>query len=457
MQTAIPATDQDNAPLTKAGAVISGVRSEDKDNPSAQQYVVAPYTEGRFGANDKYYVLAKGGIDKGETVLDAAIREASEETGIHIGQTFNPDGTWDKKPYLLDAKQIERLRQGQVIADEPSGYAGVRIRRVGPEALDFAYNSRENKPHRVVLMHIDVEGIDHLHSHLKNPENRSRIGQIEQVHTPLRTLIRNDNYPRFEVIFEWLRSMRTPEAKWAKKLAGSPLAPTPDSSGAMPEWFEKAGKPGYFANLEAKFKADTGDEINDAPSWQNFLAQLPADDYENMLHLADLVKDKLVECKVLKGDSDIIKFDTKDLPFFFYQEGADILTKEQYLKSCIDNAASRGDFARAFAGNNRKLEQEKASRIEQIEKSQIAGVVWAAGEHSIDTVIAQLKKRPPKTRNGELWGKPINQPAELDDLGADLHTICANMKAKEVPLTAVANLMPKGKLAVEPTRKKGAA
>lgn len=440
----MPTNDQDNAPLAKAGAVISGVRSEDKDNPNAQQYVVAPYTEGRFGANDKYYVLAKGAIDSGETVLDAAMREASEETGIDIYK-------------LLGEKNIAQLRAGKSVTNVASGYPGVHIRNVSPEALDFVYNGRENRTHRAALIHIDVEGIEHLYAHLKNPENRSRLGKIEQVHTPLRTLIRNDNYPRFEVIFEWLRTMRAPEAKWAKKLAGVPLVPTPSKTGAMPAWFEKAGKPGYFANLEEKFKADTGDEIHDASSWQNFLAQLPADDYKNMLHLADLVKEKLVECKVLKGDGHIIKFDTKDLPFFFYQEGADILTKEQYLKSCIDNAASRGDFARAFAGNNRKLEQIKAPRIEQIEKSQMAGVVWAAGDHSIDTVIAQLKKRPPKTRNGELWGKPINQPAELDELGEDLHAVYTNMKAKEVPLTEVANRVPKGKVSAMTVPQKGAA
>jgi 8-oxo-dGTP pyrophosphatase MutT (NUDIX family) len=444
MTQELPATEQDNAPLTKAGAVISGVRSEDKDNPKAQEYVVAPYTEGRFGANDKYYVLAKGGIDKGENVLDAAIREASEETGIDIHR-------------LLGEHNIAQLRAGNPVTNCASGYPGVRIRKVSSEALDYVYNSRENKPNRAVLLHIEVEGIEHLYAHLKNPENKSRIGKIEQVHTPLRTLIRNDNYPRFEVIFEWLRSMRTPHAKWAQHLAGTPLVPKPDKSGALPEWFDIAGKPGYFANLEASFTRQTGEEIHDAPSWQNFLMQLAPADYENMLHLADLVKDKLVECNVLKGDGDIIKFDTKDLPFFFYQEGADIITKEQYLKSCIDNAASRGDFARAFAGNNRKAEEKKAPRIKQIEKSQMAGVVWAVGEKSIGRVIEQLKKQPPKTRNGELWGKPINQPAELDELGEDLLAVHTRMKAREVPLTSVAGLQPKGKITPTPTREKGAA
>jgi 8-oxo-dGTP pyrophosphatase MutT (NUDIX family) len=200
MTQELPATEQDNAPLTKADAVISGVRSEDKDNPKAQEYVVAPYTEGRFGANDKYYVLAKGGIDKGENVLDAAIREASEETGIDIHR-------------LLGEHNIAQLRAGNPVTNCASGYPGVRIRKVSSEALDYVYNSRENKPNRAVLLHIEVEGIEHLYAHLKNPENKSRIGKIEQVHTPLRTLIRNDNYPRFEVIFEWLRSMRTPHAK----------------------------------------------------------------------------------------------------------------------------------------------------------------------------------------------------------------------------------------------------
>lgn len=428
---------QDNLAPAKAGAIISGVLSADAKNPAAQEYVVAPYTEGRFGGNDKYYVLPKGSIDANETVLDAAIREAAEETGIDIARLLGPDN-------------IARLRAGKPVTHVQSGYKGVRIREVVPKALDFSYDSRENKPHRAIMLHIEVEGIEHLYPHLKNPENRSSIGQIEQAPFPLRTLIRNERYPRLEVMFEWLRTMRTPKAPWAKKLAGTPLAPKPTKSGAMPAWFEVAGRPGYFAGLEAAYTEATGERIKDAPSWQNFLKQLPPEDYANILHLAELVKEKLKECKVTKGDHHIIKFDTKDLPLFFYQEGADIITKEQYLKSCIDNAANRGDFARAFAGNTRYAEEQKLPRFERILRSQIAGVVWAVGDARIDTVIDRLKKNPPKTRNGELWGQPINKCAELDRLGEDLHTVNAMMQAREVPLSDVAGIIPKGKLAHPP-------
>lgn len=423
----------------KAGAIISGVLSADAKKTDAQEYVVAPYTEGRFGGNDKFYVLPKGSIDANESVLDAAIREVGEETGIDIAK-------------LLGPKNISRLRAGKPVTNVPSGYAGVRIREVAPKALDFIYDSRENKPQRAIMLHIEVEGIEHLYPHLKNRENRSSIGEIDQVHTPLRTLIRNERYPHLEVIFEWLRTMRTPDAPWAKKLAGTPLAPKPNKNGAMPAWFEVASKPGYFAGLEAAYTQATGERITDAASWQNFLKQLAPADYANILHLAELVKDKLKECKVLKGDTDIIKFDTKDLPLFFYQEGADIITKEQYLKSCIDNSANRGDFARAFAGNTRQAEEEKRPRVARILRSQMAGVVWAVGDKPIDTVIDRLKKNPPKTRNGELWGEPINQCAILDALGQELHTINARMKDREVPLCDVADIIPKGKLAEQPQR-----
>ena len=440
---------QDDIALGKAGAVISGVLTKDAHNPDAKEFVVAPYTEGRFGTNDKYYVLAKGGIDAGETVLDAAIREAGEETGINI-----------KK--LLGAENIAKLRAGQPVENVESGYPGVRIRKVATEALDFVYDSRENKPHRTAMLHIEVEGIEGLYPHLKNPANRSEIGEIEQVHKPLRTQIRGDKYPRLEEIFDWLRTMKTPDAPWAKtkneNMAGMPLKPEPDATGAMPAWFAAVSKPHYFAALEETFKRNTGERLNDAPSWQKFLKQLPPDDYVNILHLAELVKDKLKECGVLKGDKNIIKFDTKDLPLFFYQEGADIITKEQYLKSCIDNAANRGDFARAFAGNTRHADETNMPRMQRIVASQMAGVVWAVGDERIDTVIDQLKKRPPKTRNGELWGQPINQPEQLDELGKDLHAVYADMKAKEVPLSSVAGLIPKGKVAAEPPqRQQGAA
>ena len=452
---------QDNIALGKAGAVISGVRSDTFDG---KEYVVAPYTEGRFGTNDKYHVLAKGSIDAGENVLDAAIREASEETGIHIGQTFNPDGTWDKKPYLLSTEQIERLRKGEVIKNELSGYKDVRIRNVGPNALDYVYEGRESKPHRVVMLNIEVEGIDKLYPHLKNPENRSEIGQIAPVHHPLRDSIRGDDYPRFEEILDWLRTMKTPQAKWAGALAGEPLAPKRDASGKFPAWFDAAGEHGYFGGLEAKFTDPNGAriKITNEASWQNFLKMLQRDmpeDYANILHLADLVKDKLSECGVIKSDSDLIKFDTKDLPLFFYQEGADIITKEQYLKSCIDNVIKRGDFARAFAGNTRKSESENTlPRIARIERSQLAGVVWAVGEKNIATVVDQLKAElTPETEQQVIWGQRLYEPAHFKALGDDLRQVCKNIKVKETPLEKVANIVPKGKVAVDPPQQQQGA
>lgn len=267
------AITQDNIAPGKAGAVISGVRSDKIDQ---KEYVVAPYTEGRFGTNDKYHVLAKGSIDAGENVLDAAIREASEETGIHIGQTFNPDGTWDKKPYLLSTEQIERLRKGEVIKNELSGYKDVRIRNVGPKVLDYVYEGRESKPHRVVMLNIEVEGIDKLYPHLKNPENRSEIGQIAPVRHSLRDSIRGDDYPRFDEILDWLRTMKTPDAPWAKNLAGRFLKPKRDTLGNAPAWFAVVDKPDYFASLEAKFTDSNGAriKITNEASWQNFLKGL---------------------------------------------------------------------------------------------------------------------------------------------------------------------------------------
>ncbi|MBX9727084.1 MAG: NUDIX domain-containing protein [Rickettsiales bacterium] len=460
------AITQDNIAPGKAGAVISGVRSDTFDG---KEYVVAPYTEGRFGTNDKYHVLAKGSIDEGENVLDAAIREASEETGINIGQTFNSDGTWDKKPYLLSAEQIERLRKGEVIANEPSGYEDVHIRKVAPEALDYVYDGRESKPHRVVMLNIEVEGIDKLYPHLKNPDNRSEIGKIAPVRLPLRDRIRGVDYPRFDEILNWLRTMKTPDAPWAKpkaksakNIAREALAPKRDASGKFPAWFDVANQPGYFAGLEATFKAKTGKEIIYEASWQNFLKMLQQEmpeDYANILQLAELVKDKLSECGVIKSDSDLIKFDTKDLPLFFYQEGADILTKEQYLKSCIDNAIKRGDFARAFAGNTRNSEDKNTlSRIARIEKSQLAGVVWAVGEENIATVVDHLiEELKPETEQQVIWGQPLYEPAHFKALGDDLRDVYKKMKAKEVPLEKVANIVPKGKVAADPPRQQQGA
>lgn len=443
MELKTPEDAQDNKPPTKAGALIRGVRTEDVDKEGAEEYVVAPYTEGRFGANDKYYVLAKGSIDDNETVLDAAIREAGEETGIDIAR-------------LLGPKNIDKLKRGEAVQDCESGYKGVRIKHVSPDVLDFTYNSRERSCHRAVMLNIEVEGIENLHPHLKNQDNLSKIGQIAQVTHPIRTLTSDtDKYPTFDLMLEWLRTMKMPQAPWAKPKIGTPLAPKADANGDMPSWFKPAMEPDYFKKLEAEYVDKTGKLITDAPSWQNFLNWLNATNYSTIRNLTEVIKSEIKDRRVLKGgDKAIIKFDTKDLPLHFYQEGADLLTKEQYLESCIVNAAERGDFARSFAGDTRAMVNEKAPRMQRILASQMAGVVVAAGEESIDKVIKNLKEKPPKTRDGLLWGQPINEPDALDALGADLHEVYRIMAntLNTRPLTEVANLDNKGRVVQAPER-----
>lgn len=52
-----------------------------------------------FGKNDGRYDISKGGIEDGETPLDAAIRETIEETGIDLSSNNIEDlGIFDYRP-----------------------------------------------------------------------------------------------------------------------------------------------------------------------------------------------------------------------------------------------------------------------------------------------------------------------------------------------------------------------
>lgn len=461
-----------NLPYAKAGFIISGVETQDATNDNAIGLVIAPYTEGRFGSNDKYYVLPKGSIDKGEDVLTAAIRETSEETGVDISSLIGPEG-------------IAALREGKTISPYPSpGYPGVIIKSINPKALDLTYNSREDNRQRTALFHVEVQGIEHLRDALKNPQNRNApltrneqtsrrpdFGtpgynyRIKQVDFPVRSIINGTpaQYPNFQERLNWIRQMKMPDAPWAKGKGGTPLV----LKNKMGE--EIAVNDGWFTDLETKFlrKYHSKDlhtnQISGPNDWQNFLNQLTPKNRNLILKAADAIKEHLYALDILRGDKDLLKFDTKDCPMMFYQEGADLMPMDSYLHSCILNATQRSDFRRAFCGDTPRSQEEKRSVLERISGSQMAGVVWAAGTQNTKNIaeVANMcnARDFPKTR-GYIWGAPVRRTATASEvkkndlatnqpltktLGSELISVFEEMKQCEVPATEVANVIPHGR------------
>lgn len=397
------------------------------------RHIIAPYSEGRFDSNMKSYGLGKGKIDGGENALDAAMRECSEETGIDVRK-------------LLGEDAIEKLRRGETIENIESGYPGVRIKRVIPQALEYTYLGRGGSPHEFAMFAIELEGIEHLYDHLKNPDNRSRyIGDPQQVYHPIRTTLasKRDEYPSMDQCLDWLRTMHMPDKPWAKDRVGESL---PRINGEGDHW---------FADLEAAYMKEIGrpgGHIKNVSEWQSFQKRLVGENYLLLSKHAQQIRDTLVELDVISGkDDDIIKFDTKDSPLIFYQEGADLLTAENYLKCVIKSGLKRSDFSLAFCGNIPAMVAKDAPRIERIVNAQMAGVVWAAGDKAIESVADYYLRKPAKTTDKNAW---LGGDMYDDSLRHDLRGVLAHMQEKEVPINQAINVRSQGVLQPAPIERR---
>ena len=387
----------------KAGVVLFG------PNKAGKRFVLAPYTEGRFGNNDKFYGIAAGSVDAGEDALTGALREAYEETGVD----FN---------ILLGAENIAKLRRGEKVENVTSGYPGVRVKKVIPNALDYIYNGRTDVPNHLVMFGIEIEGIENLHSALKNQKCLIRDGEVDQVVYPIRTTVDDaTKYPPFKDCIKWLRDQRMPEGEWTKGRAGTLLT-----------LVNKKVDKNWFRNLEKQYNG--GREILTINQWQNFRSKLPAADYKLIGDFADQMKSQLTEMGVVGKDTSDIKFDTKDCPFKFYQEGADIISAREYLYNCLKRSAARFDYNQAFAGATPAMEEKKASRMERITHAQLASVVWVSQANDIRAVADRFTKKPPKTRHGEFVGGSAHDGKRLK---LDLLGVKEIMDRKVKPITTV--------------------
>ena len=376
------------------------------NDANGKRLVVAPWTEGRFGDGDKYYSIAAGGVDGSEDVLGAALREASEETGINMEK-------------LLGEENIKKLRRGEKVENVKSGYKGVIVKQVVPNALDYIYKGRTDLPSHLVMFGIELEGIERLRGQTKNSAWASKEGEVDAI-LPLRWKVHDDTqFPSLTQCLEALRTMRMPDAPWAQNLKGVPLTPV-----------GVASDPNWFRGLEAKYNA--GKEITNIPEWQRFRVQLSPDEDKAITMMAEQIKNYLKQLHIVGNDDATMKFDTKDCPFKFYQEGADIISAEDYLHTCLKRSAFRGDYDRAFCGGTPKM--QGVGRMERVTNAQLAAVVCVTPRKDIRAIAQGIGRNPFKTERGEFLGGSI---FDADGLQEDLLGIKDAMNKKMTPIASV--------------------
>jgi 8-oxo-dGTP pyrophosphatase MutT (NUDIX family) len=184
--------------ITAAGIVIYGT------NRDGKRAFVMPYTEGRFGFGDKYYVLPKGKIDDGETPIQTAIRETEEETGISLEKLL---GTEAKEQLAAGKEQKESINSPD--------YPGVRVVRVGLDPVSHTSVSQSHKGRTMALYGIEVEGIEKLASHLKNPKNAA-TPDFKVTRSITEMVQDSSKYPQLTDFLSWMRSGEVPDADWSR-------------------------------------------------------------------------------------------------------------------------------------------------------------------------------------------------------------------------------------------------
>ena len=320
------AQNNSQAPIKKAGCILHG-----KD-ASGENAFVMPFSEGRFGHNDKFYVMPTGSIDKSDRdVLAGAMRETMEETGIDVAK-------------LLGEEAIEKLRRGEDVTNLQSpGYPGVRIIKAEAKPYLHLPRSRTGIPKLTALFNIEIEGIESLAPHLKNPQNYPHPNiRTDQVgHSVEQRLASTGRpYPKFDDLLYWLREGVPKQAAWNRGL------PMP-----KPLFEKRPGEKSLIETIEATF-ADDG-KITTAEQLQELSERVPAKDFEPLMDQYAKIKEALADMGFTKGDLDTIKLDGRDAPLTFYQEGANIISARSYIKRCLDLMDDNRDYERSHGGASR--------------------------------------------------------------------------------------------------------
>lgn len=367
----------------KAGTIIYGTNAQGK------RALVMPWTEGRFGYKHKYYGLPKGSIDEGENERIAAVRETFEETGIDIR-------------LLIGEVNYDKFLRGIPIDDVPfesTGYSGVRVLRVGNTPVDYSYTARSGGERRAALFGIEVDGIENLASGLKNAQNANTDDFCVRTSTKVR-FADKDSYPQLNDFMEWLRTGDMPQRSWNRGWEAVP--------NLYGETHHNGTQKTFFCELEQQQMGE-GEHITTLKQWKTFMDKIPSKDYKQLTHCFSKIKNTLKHAGMMGGDESIYKLDDKDTPLQFFQEGADIITAENFIERCYHMMVRNPDYALAFGGaafnpkeSERSLSKQALANA-KVGHSQLVGIAHFVPPHEMLNAI--LLKNNNSARRAAVRGK----------------------------------------------------
>ena len=317
----------------------AGVLLFETSEDGSRKFLV-PYNEGRFAKNGRYFVLPKGSVEYAPEASEAKLPEARNDNAplqaIHYDTSAIAGGireTAEETGFPLDTflgpENIRKLEQGRKLKNITNpDFPGFEILEACPKAYPHTYVSRSNHEQTMVMYGFKVRGLESLMA-LKNSAGKTTKEYLDE----------RPEMPRFPTFLQWMKQGYIP------------------AHGDLPE-VPLFDKPGWFNRKVAQIAPEgievEGDSQATRAKWQQFCCTLEQKqydkEYDKFRDCFARIKDRLKTEGYIGGDLDVLKFDEKDCPLFYYTEGATIDTEQNIIRKTLTDMMNNPDYARAFGG-----------------------------------------------------------------------------------------------------------
>lgn len=334
-------------PASKAGVMLF------EDTPDGRKLLVT-YNEGRFAKNGRYYGLAKGAIDPGESIIRGALREFTEETGFPLMMVPKRVVDGIKQPAIegfLNEARIQALERGETLTNITNPkFPGFTIVEFSPAPFYHEYHARSGSINKMAMVGVKVAGLDSIKHLLKNSDGKATKDFLDA----------NKEMPRFPTFLEWMRQGYIP--------ADGDL---PRVELFAPDWFAKKVEKYRPSGIEVAGETKP-DWEQTRKNWQKFCKLMEKDKengYKPLRSAFHAIKQRMMDKGYVQGDHAPLKFDEKDCPLFWYTEGGAIDFARPILAKIFTDMENNKDYARAFGGHGtkeRQLQPAKKATLGQV-------------------------------------------------------------------------------------------